>query len=88
MQRRLAGGAVLRVEFADELVEAGFVGHVRARKLQYSLALEGVFERLLADSALASDKCSFPSKAASVRVGSHSVVVDGSYSVWAATSSN
>ncbi len=66
MERRIARRTVLRLELADELVEAGLVRHMGARKLQYPLAAQRVLERLFTHSALAADKGALPPGATSV----------------------
>lgn len=71
MQRSITRGAILRFELADELVEAGFVGDVGTGELQYALALQSMFERLLAHRALAADERALTAVASSVCVGRH-----------------
>ncbi len=66
MQRRIAFRAVLGFELPNQLVEACLVRYVCARKLQYPLAAEGVFERLLADGALGPNKGALAARATPV----------------------
>lgn len=68
MERRIACRAVLSVELADELVETGLVGHMRARELQYPLTPEGMLERLFADGAFAAHEGPLPSISSPVRI--------------------
>ena len=62
-QRCVAGGAVLRIELLDVLVEAGLVRDMAARELQDALAAQGVLKRLLADGALAADESALTARA-------------------------
>ncbi|KAA8617964.1 RING-finger-containing ubiquitin ligase [Pyrenophora tritici-repentis] len=48
--------AVLRLEFADILVEAGLMRHMAARELQYPLAPQCVLQVLLTHAAFTSNK--------------------------------
>jgi hypothetical protein len=64
----IARRAVLRLELLDVLVEAGLVGHMAARELQYPLATKSVFQWLLAHSTLAAHKGPLPPRATSVGV--------------------
>jgi len=43
MERRIAGGAVLAIQLADEFVEAGLVRDMSALKLEDALSAQGVF---------------------------------------------
>jgi len=65
---RIARWAVLPVHLTDELIEAGLMGNMRARKLQYSLASKSVLEWLFADGALAADEGPLPAVAPPVGV--------------------
>lgn len=65
-QRRIAGWAILRFEFPDVFVEAGFMRDVGARELQHAFAAKGVFQRLLAHGAGSADKSSLPTAAGAV----------------------
>lgn len=77
VQRRVACRAVLRLELADELVKASFVGHVGAGELQHALAAERVLQGLLAHGALAADEGPLAARATAVGGGGHDVVVRG-----------
>lgn len=78
VQWRVASRAVLRVEFADELVETSFVRHMRTGELQHALASQSVLQRLFADSAFTANKGPLAPRAAAIRRSSHDVVVDSS----------
>lgn len=67
-QWRIAGWAVLRLELLDVLVEAGLVRDVGAGELEDALAAQGVFERFIADGALASNEGPLPARTTSIGV--------------------
>lgn len=68
MQRGIACRAILRFELSNKLVETGLVGYVGTRELQYPLAAEGVFERLLANGTLAPNKRALSARPTPVRI--------------------
>lgn len=57
-QGRVARRAVLRLEFADVLVEAGLVRHMPTRELQDTLSTQRVLQRLLTYGAFATNRVS------------------------------
>lgn len=59
-QSGIASGTLLRLEFADVFVEAGFMADVPAAQLQDALAAQCVLEALFTHAALHVDICALP----------------------------
>ena len=57
-QGRIAGGAVLALEFPNIFIEASLMGHMGAGELKDPLSAQSMFKRFFTDSTLAANKSS------------------------------
>lgn len=78
MERRIACRAVLRLEFANEFIKAGFMRNMLAGKLQNTFASKGVLKRLLTNRTLTTHKGPLATRATAIRVRCHDVIIDSS----------
>jgi hypothetical protein len=58
----------LTLDLAEIFIKASFVSYMGAGELQHTLATQGMFQRLFANSALGADECAFPPRATAVNI--------------------